>query len=149
MKNYNLLVTKNNNNYIANLFNKDNNNNITTLLLLTYVNNDNVKIIDGDDLSLTMSEWNRMTDNLEEGKILILQSTAQIEWAMRNIGFKKCDSCGCWIAPQDIADSMYCIVAITYVIVSNAPKSSLKTYMLYLVIMATPLSSIYNVTTKT
>lgn len=114
MKNYNLLVTKNNNNYIANLFNKDNNNNITTLLLLTYVNNDNVKIIDGDDLSLTMSEWTRMVDNLEEGKILILQSTALIEWAMRNIGFKKCDSCGCWIAPQDIAESMYCGNNIRY-----------------------------------
>lgn len=64
MKNYNLLVTKNNNNFIANLFNKDNNNNITTLLLLTYVNNDNVKIIDGDDLSLTISQACHLTKSI-------------------------------------------------------------------------------------
>lgn len=107
MKNYNVYVFKKDNITNAYLLKNDNMDDVKTLLLLTYVNSDKVKILDNSYDIDFLRDWKRKVDSLNDGEILVLQDDNLPESAMRAIDFKKCDSCGRWIAPQEMADSMY------------------------------------------
>lgn len=69
--------------------------------------------------------------SLEDGNTYCLEADniADIEPMMRAIGFRKCDSCGAWICPQDIRDEQYQGGGIRYcdICLANQPKK-LKVY---------------------
>ena len=114
MKNYYVTVLKNNGNIIARLLELSNPDDLATLLSLSYASSEHVTIIDFESSDFSLVDWIRKTDSLIQGDLLVLASNELPESAMREINFRKCDSCGRWITPQEYQDSMYCGNNIRY-----------------------------------
>ena len=114
MKNYNILVMKISGVKHAWLLQKSVIDDIKTLLTMSYANSEHIKIIDNSSDSDFLDNWKAKTDSLPDNDILVLQDDELPEAAMRKINFRKCDSCGCWITPQEYDASMYCGNNIRY-----------------------------------
>lgn len=56
-----------------------------------------------------ITEYDTSRDDLESGKIYYFETEhdANAEYFFRNMGARKCDDCGKWIAPQDIHTSVW------------------------------------------